>query len=396
MGTYLLVHNYYQQRGGEDQIFEAEAALLEAYGHHVLRYTLHNDQIEGMSTLDRVQSTLWNRQVYRELRDLIHRLQPEVAHFHNTFPLVSPAAYYAARAEGVPVIQTINNYRLLCPGAFFLRDGRVCESCLGRSVPLPGVVHACYRGDRAATAAVAGMLSLHRALKTWHRAVDLYALYMTEFSRDKFVQAGFPADRLFVKPNFLHPDPGAGDGRGGYALFVGRLSPEKGIRVLLDAQRQIGTRLPLKIAGDGPLAADVRRAAADVPGLEWLGRQTPDAVYQLMKGASCLLFPSEWYEGLPRTIVEAFATGTPVVASRLGAMQSLIDHGRTGLHFTPGDAGDLVRQVEHLLAHPARLARMRREARAAFEAHFTAGRNYELLMAMYDRVLARRRETTYA
>lgn len=386
MSTYLLVHNYYQQRGGEDAIFEAEADLLEAHGHRVLRYTLHNDRIDAMSNVKRLAATLWNHRVYRELRAFIRDMRPEVAHFHNTFPLVSPAAYYAAQAEGVPVIQTLNNYRLACPGAYLLRDGKVCEDCIGKAIPFSAIRHGCYRDSPLATAAVVAMLAAHRALSTWDRQIDLYALYMTDFSVDTFVRAGLPAEKLFVKPNFVDPDPGPGAGAGGYALFVGRLSPEKGIRVLVEAWGQVGTRLPLKIVGDGPLAPLAADAAARIPGVEWLGRRPPEAVYALMQDAACLVFPSEWYEGLPRTIVESFATGTPVVASDLGAMSRLVVHGENGLHFAPGDAEGLARQVLALAAEPARLAVLRRGARASFEAHYTAERSYALLMEMYARV----------
>ncbi len=383
----LLAHNYYQLRGGEAEIFETEAGLLQSHGHRVIRYTVHNDAIDGMGRLEAARATLWNRQVYDALRRLLRAERPDVAHFHNTFPLISPAAYYAARAENVPVVQTIHNYRLLCPKAQFFREGRVCEDCLGRSVALPGIVHGCYRDSRAASTVVAAMLALHRARRTWSEMVDVYVLAMTEFAREKFVEGGFPAEKLVVKPNFVYPDPGPGTGRGGYALFVGRLSEEKGIRTMLAAWERLDGQIPLHVVGDGPLAATVEAAAGRRAEITWLGRQPSEEVYRQMGEAACLIFPSVWYEGLPRTIVESFARGTPVIASNLGAMSSLIDPDRTGLHFEAGNAEDLAARVRWWLAHPEAHGAMREAARAAYEHHFTAEANYRQLMQIYETAL---------
>jgi glycosyltransferase involved in cell wall biosynthesis len=385
----LLVHNQYQQPGGEDQVFAAEGALLETYGHQVLRYCVHNDRVAGTNPLALAGATVWNRSSYRELRSLIRRERPRVAHFHNTLPLISPAGYYAAKAEGVPVVQTLHNYRLLCPNALFFRDGHVCEDCRGKFVPWPGVLHACYRGSRPASAAVAAMLATHRGLRTWTEQVDVY-IATTEFARKKLIQGGVPAEKLKVKPNFLHPAPGPGAIRDYYALFVGRLSPEKGVGTLLKAWEHSRGLMPLKIVGDGPLAGEIADATGGLARrAEWLGRQPRERVLTLMKEASVLVFPSTCYENFPMTIVEAYAVGLPVIASNLGGMSSLIDHGRTGLHFRPGDPEDLAAKVAWASAHPAELAGMRVAAWGEFEAKFTAERNYRALKEIYETASAR-------
>lgn len=379
----LLVHNHYQQPGGEDQVFTDETALLRAQDHKVFCYTASNDRIEGMSPLALAGATLWHQPIWRELRTLVRRERPHVAHFHNTFPLISPAAYYAVKAEGLPVVQTLHNYRLLCPNALFFREGRICEDCLGKFVPWPGLIHTCYRRSRAASGATVTMLGVHRALGTWTRTVDMYVA-LTEFARRKFIQGGLPAEKIMVKSNFVYPDPGPGEGRGGYVLYVGRLSPEKGIDTMLAAWERLGAKVPLRIVGDGPLAPRVAEAARRVPGVEWLGRMPVREVYDLMGAATTLIFPSEWYETFGRVAIEAYAKGTPVIASQLGAVAEVVDDGRTGLYFRPGDPEDLAAKMEWALTHPKELGRMRREARTEFELKYTAQRNYHRLMEIYQ------------
>jgi glycosyltransferase involved in cell wall biosynthesis len=379
-----VAHNYYQQQGGEDASFEAEVALLREQGHYVATYTVHNDAIRAMSPLAVAGKTVWNRDSYRSLDTLLKRGSFDVVHFQNTFPLISPSVYYAAKANSVAVVQSLRNYRLMCVNGLFFRGGQVCEDCLGKPVPWPGVTHACYRDSRAASSVVAAMLTFHRLRSSWTKMVDVLVA-LTEFSKRKFIEAGLPAEKILVKPNFLNPDPGIGEGRGGFALFVGRLSPEKGIGTLLQAWETIGSRLPLKIVGDGPLVTAVKRASerrADA--VSWLGRKAPTEVYALMGEAALLVFPSEWYETFGRVAMEAFAKGTPVVAANIGAIAELVRHGETGLHFRPGDVDDLVAQVEWYLSHPNEHARMRRSARAEFEEKYTAEKNYQQLMNIYE------------
>jgi glycosyltransferase involved in cell wall biosynthesis len=383
----LVVHNYYQQAGGEDQCVAAETALLRAHGHEVILYCLHNDAINSMGRLRVASRTIWSRPAYRELRALLRQHRPGIAHFNNTFPLISPAAYYAARTESVPVVQTLHNFRLLCLNALFFRDGRVCEDCLGRTIPWPGVIHKCYRGSRAASATVAAMLATHRALGTWRRAVDVY-IALNEFSRQKFIEGGLPQDRIVVKPNFVYPDPGPGCGQGGYTVCVGRLAPEKGVETLLRAWKELGQTIPLKIIGDGPLAALVKSAAAENRGIVWLGKQALETVYELIGDAAFLVLPSQCYENFPRVISEAFAKGTPVIASNLGAMARVVEHGRTGLLFEPGVSNDLAAQVRRLLGDSRELQRMRQAARQEYEANYTAESNYRTLMSIYERAQA--------
>jgi glycosyltransferase involved in cell wall biosynthesis len=389
----LVVHNAYQQRGGEDSVVRAEARLLGMNGHAVVRYERHNDELRGRGALGEIGAavgTVWSLRSFREVRELIGKERPDVAHFHNTFPLISPSAYYACARSGVPVVQTLHNYRLWCPAAKFLRDGKVCEACLGRNA-WPGVVHACYRGSRSATAAAAAMLAVHRRMGSWQTKVDAY-IALSEFARRKFIEGGLPAERIVVKPNFVAGDLEPKTQPGSYALFVGRLSEEKGPQLLLSAWRSMPTKVPLRIVGDGPLLETLSRQvrASLLAEIELAGQRTPDEVRALMHGARFLVFPSVWYEGFPMTIAEAFAGGLPVIATRLGSMAEIVQDGVTGLHVEPGNAADLAAKVAWAWNHPEDLARMGRAARAEYEAKYQPSTNYDMLMDIYRRAMARR------
>lgn len=378
----LSVHNRYQIRGGEDECHEAEVQLLKERGHQVDVYEESNDRVAALSKVQLVAKTIWSQSTYQMIRHQLKRQPYDVVHIQNFFPLISPSVYYAAKAEGVPVVQTLHNYRLLCPNALFFRDGQVCEDCLGKPIPYPGIQHGCYRENRMASAGVAAMLSVHRTLKTWTETVDLYVA-LTEFARQKFIEGGLPADKIVIKPHFVSPDPGIGEGKGGYALFVGRLSVEKGLDTLLAAWEHLEAQIPLKIIGDGPLSDQVKAATRRLPQVEWLGRRSFQEVQALMGDAMFLVFPSKWYETFGRVAIEAFAKGTPVITARIGAIAELVDSGRTGLHFRPGDPDDLLDKVKWILGNPQTLSQMRQEARAEFEAKYTVGRNYQDLIDIY-------------
>ncbi len=386
----LVAHNTYQQPGGEDAVFAAETALLRRYGHEVVEYTEDNRRINEMSRLAVAAQAIWSGSSRQRLFVLLRDVRPNVAQFHNTFLLISPSVYSACREVRVPVVQTLHNYRLLCPRATFFWDGDVCEDCLSKTSPWPGVLRACYRGSRSQTAVVAMMLTFHRWLKTWQKQVDLY-IALTEFARQKFIEGGLPAEKIVVKPNFVNHDPGVSEVDGRYALFVGRLSPEKGVRTLLEAWKKL-KGVPLKVVGDGPLMAEVRMQAGQLPDVEVLGRCYHQEVVDLLKEAKFLVFSSEWYEGFPMVIAEAFACGLPVIASRLGAMAEIIEDGKTGLFFTPGDSENLAEKVGWLWSRPNEIKRMGKEERKEYERKYTAEKNYGVLMEIYQKAISSSRE----
>lgn len=385
----IFVHNSYQQRGGEDVVFEQEVELLRSHGHAVVVYRRSNSEIYGHPRLHQMvlaKRTIWASDTRDEIARLIRRENPDLVHVHNTFLMISPSIYSACCDAAVPVVQTLHNYRLLCPGATLMRNGHTCNQCV-RGTLLHSVVHACYRDSRPATATLALMLAVHRARQTWTTMVDCY-IALTEFAVRQFVEGGLPAHKIAVKPNFVQPDPGIGNDSGEYALFIGRLSPEKGADILLGAWKQLRGFIPLLIIGDGPIRERLQAEFRCDSRVRFCGELQRAEVFGALKRARFLVVPSRCYENFPVTIAEAYACGVPVIASQIGAMEELVGDGRTGLQFRAGDAADLAKQVDWAWNHPDDLKHMRHECRREFELKYSAERNYQLLMAIYDRVLS--------
>ncbi len=391
-----FVHNRYQERGGEDSVFEAESALLEARGHRVERLLFDNRDLSGAASpagsLRLAVETIWSGTARRRLAALAEQFQPDVVHFHNTLPKVSPAAYGAAKDAGAAVVQTLHNFRMGCPSGLMYRQGSPCDDCLGQTVPWQGVLHGCYRGSRAQTGVVASMLVVHRLRGTYRRDVDLY-LAPSEFLRKKVIKSGLEADRVVLKPNFLAPDPGAKSGSDDYVLFVGRLTETKGIKSLLKAYglRKAGLP-PLRIAGEGDLANLVQAAAASDERISFRGALSRDQVLSEMSGAMALVFPSIWYENFPMAIVEALACGLPVVASRLGALPELVADGHNGALFKAGDATDLGDTLAGLAANPGELRAMGLAARFSYLASYSGDIAYDRLVGAYEHALGKVKE----
>lgn len=389
----LLVYNTYQEPGGEEVVFGKERRLLEEAGHEVSEYRRHNDEIKQYSAIKRlglISHTVWAPDSRRDFTALLRENKPDIVHVHNTFPLISPSIFWACRSEGVPVVHTLHNYRLLCPGANFFRAGKPCEDCITGNF-WQGVLHGCYRHSRVETVPVALMLAVHHTGKTWSRMVDRY-IALSEFSRSRFVNAGFPEERIVIKPNFVDPDPGKRTGDGSYALFIGRVSQEKGAETLLKAWRQLPRSYTLRIIGDGPSRTQLESQAASegLSNVQFMGRMAHEKVIQAIKDARFVIFPSELYETFGLGIIEAFACGVPVLASRLGAMQEIVRDGHSGLLFRPGDAADLAGVVSRAWEQPDYMRRLGEQARKEYETKYTAAANYQRLVEIYRQVIAER------
>ncbi len=384
-----ILHNRYAQRGGEDAVVETEAELLRKAGCEVALFFVENAPLLRSRTarLHAAARARWNPEMVERIARFLSEHPADVAHVHNFFPLLSPAAHVTLKALGIPVVQTLHNYRLACANGAFLRDGRPCEECVVRG-PWRAVRWGCLRGSRLASAVWAEATATHRRRGTWHECVDRFVA-PSEFTRRKLVAAGLPAERIVVKPNpVADPGPPAPPGRG--AVYVGRLSPEKGVALLLDAWRTLPGAPPLAIAGGGPEAASLRERARGIPGVRFLGEVSRERVQDLLAAAAFAVAPSLWYEVFPVAVAEAMAAGRAVVASDAGALSELVEHGATGLLFRSGDAASLAAACQSLLDDAQQSAALGREARARYEDELTPERGTQRLLAVYAEVVAAR------
>jgi glycosyltransferase involved in cell wall biosynthesis len=372
----LIVHSQYRSGpvSGENRVVEDEAELLRRSGHRV---EVLSPEPVGQGALDVIragQNAVWSQRMTSKVRRIVRRSRIEVVHCHNLFPSVSPAVLRAAEDEGATVVVTLHNYRLLCLPATLVRDGRTCEDCVGRA-PWPGVLHACYRGSRPASLPIAFSLGLHRALGTFERVHGYLAV--SRFVGEKHVQAGFPAARIRVKPNFVWPTERR-EGPGDRFVFLGRLAPEKGVDTLLAAWE--GVQADLLIVGDGPQASQLRRTAP--PEVTFQGAVAPDEVPRLLRGARALVLPSIGYEAQPRSVLEAYAAGVPVVASRIGAVEEIVRDGETGVLVPPGNPGSWAGAVERLMSDQEAI-RLGQGAWARWREYHSPDRAIEDLMEAY-------------
>ncbi len=423
----LFIHNYYQYAGGEDNVVSAELNLLSANGHQVELWSVDNKDLPSglRAKISTALNTTYSQSSKQTALTKLRAFKPDVVHVHNFFPQLSPSIYDACLELNIPVVQTLHNYRLMCPGAMLMRNGKICEQCVTGS-PYQAVLHRCYKGSSLGSLVVANMVATHRKLGTWQHKVTRY-IALTHFAKAKFIEADFPADKIAVKANFVN-DPLQGITpleriTPSFGLFVGRLSAEKGLNTLLKAwalleqlnkvktnsavydvsdvpdisdvakdnnSAQLTERvhkedtltLPilLKVAGTGPLAESVTHQA----NIEPLGLQTPAQINVLMQQAAFLILPSEWYEGFPLVLVEALAHGLPIIASNLGSMADIIKHGETGLLFEPGNAEDLAIKIKWLLDNPKEATRLGFNARQAYLNNYTAEENLKQLLGVYQ------------
>ena len=377
------IHNTYQIAGGEDRVVELEHDMLTRHGHAVETFQVTNDTITGLAAkAGAMLSARYNQASRAALLTWLKQQRPDVVHVHNFFPLLSPSIYDACADAGVPVVQTLHNFRTFCAGGFMLRNGRLCDKCLDGS-RYWGIVHRCYRDSLPGSVGVAAMIrEYHRAPERVHRYVAL-----NSYAQRTFARSGLPPRRIVVKPNFVR-DPGKPDGRvrdGG--LFVGRLSEDKGVLGLVRAWRGVPGRL--RIGGTGPLEAAVRKEAP--PQTEMLGWLEADGVREAMQTSAFLLVPSLSTEQFPMAIVVAFSCGLPVIASRTDALSEIVVEGKTGLLCAPGDVDDLRRKIEWAIAHPDEIARMGTAARERYETLYSETVNYRTIMDIYAQAVVQAR-----
>lgn len=378
-----MAHSYYRQRGGEDEAFDRQAALLESHGVRVERFTAANAELEALSAYTQAARTLWNRDTVARMAGAIAAFHPDVVHLHNSFPALSPSIIHAAKAQGIPVVMTMHNYRMACANGLFFRDGKPCEQCMHKGFAWPALRRRCYRGSMAASAVGAGVIGLHRQRGTWE-LVDRF-IAPSRFAAVRLEAMGVAHDRIRVIPHAVTGDAPPERKRHGL-FYAGRLSEEKGLRTLLQAMARLDESHHLTIAGDGPLAELVSQAAKVDTRIRWLGRLSTEAVRAEMHRAIAVVVPSHCYETFGLTAAEAYATATPVIGSALGAIGEIVKEGITGLHFETGNPVDLAEKIRWALAHEPEMHAMGCAARAHYERNFTSGAHIRALRELYGEV----------
>lgn len=383
----LQIHNEYQTRGGEESVLDAEKTVLQENEHTVKQYIARSSLIRELSFIRKIAlslNSIWSQDSYKKIKDFLRKIKPDIAHIHNTVPLITPSVYAACQSENVPVIQTIHNYKLICPGSNLYRNNQICEKCIKKSFTYPALMHGCYRRDRLSTAFLVAGNTFNRWRGTYLHEINQY-IVLTNFARQKFIEAGFPPHKLTVKPNFVTAQITEGAHADGYALFVGRLIPQKGIETLLKAWSILKGEIPLKIAGTGYLKDYLQSHLPN--NVKYLGQLPRNEIVSLMQNATFLVFPSEWYEGFPMTIVEAFATGLPVIASNLGGMAEIVSPGVSGWHFEAGNAVDLASVAQGLWNNPQEIRRRGKLARQQYEQLYSPERNLKMLISIYENAI---------
>ena len=390
-----LMHNFYGSAApsGENRVFEAERELLKQRGHSVSEFVRHSDTIRAKGAWGALQgalSTPWNPFAAAAVRRAVAEQRPEVVHVHNTFPLLSPSIFYGIGGSAARAL-TLHNYRLFCPAAIPMRAGEICTECMDRQSVWPALRHGCYRNSRLATLPLATSVALHRRLGTWARQVDAF-IVLSEFQRERMIEAGLPAELVHVKPNFYPGDPAVVPwaDRNQSAVFAGRLTAEKGVRALVRAWLMWGESAPeLRIVGDGDLRGELERLAAASPGvpIRFLGQLSAAAAQQEIARARLLVLPSESFETFGLVILEAFAFGTPAAASDLGPLPSIVRQGENGVVFRPADPQSLVETVRAAWELDGYLERLAGGTRRSFEELYSEEANYQMLMTIYEQAI---------
>ncbi len=381
----LMIHNKYQQKGGEDFVFENEFNLLQKYGHTVDILIFDNNQIK--SAIDKLKIglfSIYNPESAKILEDKINSFKPDIIHVHNFFPIASPSIFFTAKKNDIPIVMTLHNYRLICPNALLFRNGNICEECINKVFPYRGIIYKCYRDSFMQTLSLSLVTSIHRYIKTWHSKVDKF-ITLTNFQKNKFLSSSIniPKKKFVVKPNFSE-DFGEGyQNREDYFLYVGRLSQGKGVLTMLKAFD--GTNFNLIIVGDGIFKNEVIKYKEKNKNIKYLGFKLKKEIIELMKKTKALIFTSEWYEGLPMVLVEALSTGTPVITSNIGSQAEIVKDKHLGMHFNTGDFIDLRKKIAEFLKINDK--RFYQNARNEYLEKYTPEKNYEKLLSIYKEAM---------
>ncbi len=392
----LQIHNFYRTRGGECGVVDAEKRLLESHGHAVVQFVADSNNLDAMTFFKKASAFLqipYNLQIARQLKRYISEHKPDIAHVHNVFPMLSPSVYVVLRRNSIPVVQTIHNYRFLCPNGLFYVNGRVCEACQERGY-WEAVRKRCVRGSVVTSAFYASAVAWAWRSGTFHSCIDRH-IALNAFVAEKLVAAGVPREKVRICGNSVNDFAEVLPTKRGYALYLGRLSEEKGLTTLLAAARTV-PELPLKIAGAGPLEIDLRRAVSE-PGMghiDVIGHVAGEAKRCLIAEAVCMVVPSECYETFGLSAAESLSLGTPVIASHIGGLPELIDHGYNGLLFPANDTGALAECLGWMCSNVSSTHEMAVNALANARRRFSPQRHLEQLLEIYSDAIRDAKKTS--
>jgi len=392
----FLIHNSHRSgsSSGDDIVFKKESVLLESHEQKICKINPSNDEYDKNGVLQKILTILqvpWSFNYYKNIKQLLIKENPDIIHLHNIFPFISPSVFYAAASVGIPIIQTLHDFRYLCPIAFLMRSGEICDECKDGAF-LKSVEYGCFKGSKLQSIPIALMLKLHWYLNTFKKQIDGY-ICLTESQRKIFLDAGFDERKLFMKPNFVDDTFNKEEYRyGDYAVFIGRLGEEKGVRTLIGAWKNLPD-IPLKIVGDGPDSNEFKSLVRDlnIKNIEFLGYKPYLECRKILNNARFLIMPSIVYETFGLSNIEAFSHCKPVIASNLGAMADIVKDKTTGFLFTPMNTRELAEKVRWLWNNPEECKRMGFNARREYEEKYTPGRNYEMLMNIYREVIEKKR-----
>lgn len=379
----LMVHNFYQIGGGEHTVFKNEVEMLRENGHEVIEYTRGNDELKKskFKLLLLPFTTIWSWKSYKEVKKIIKEENIDVVHCHNTFPLISPSVYYAAHSQKVPVVQTIHNFRFLCPCGVFYRDGRICEDCLNEGTFKSAVKHKCYRNSKIQTMVVATMLRIHRKMGTYNR---INYIFLTEFNKQKFGKLiDIRGNNVFIKPNFVNHSPELEFKQCAEKTFIfaSRLEENKGIKFLIEQWKKMPSEYKLHIYGAGPLEQYVQEQVQNNSNIQYLGFKTHDEIFKDMKQATAMIFPTLGYEGYPMIIAESMSIGCPVVSTNIGNAGSIVKSSKGGVLFDLNLKNSLKNAIENCVINHEELSF---NAYQFYKEKMSKQKNYEQVIDIYN------------
>jgi glycosyltransferase involved in cell wall biosynthesis len=392
----LLIHNKYKHSGGEDSVFENEKALLEKYNHNVKTLFFNNNEIEGIA--EKIKLTyklLYNRTSEKIVDQAITYFKPDVIHVHNLFYIASPSILFSAYKNNIPVVLTLHNYRLICSGSLLMRNSKPCELCINKKFPIDGIKYGCHHNSVIGTAQLTLTTGMHKVLKTWNEKVSMY-ISQTEFARQKFINSSLNLlpEQIVVKPTSTdNVEPSDFHERENYFLFVGRLSEEKGVEVLLKAFE--GKKTTIEIIGDGPLKHMVEKLSATNANIIYSGYRDKSYIISRLRKCKALIVPSICYESIPTTILEAFSTGTPIIISDIGNLNEIVSHKYNGVHFKTNDPTDLNRIVDDFNRNNFQYELLYQNARKTYLEKYTPEINYKNLIDIYNSAIKFKRKVAF-